>query len=94
MKPTTLTIVTYDISNDKRRTKLHKLLKGFGQWTQYSVFECFLTDKEWVKLRHKLDELCDASEDSVRIYRMCGKCRETVETIGGSKPDDPDVFLI
>lgn len=91
---TTLTIITYDLSDDKRRTKLHKLLKGYGQWTQYSVFECFLTDKEWVRLRHELDDLCDDTEDSVRIYRVCGTCRESVETIGGSKPVEPSVFLI
>ncbi|RMF77515.1 MAG: CRISPR-associated endonuclease Cas2 [Chloroflexi bacterium] len=94
MKTTTLTIITYDISNNKRRTKLHKLLKGYGQWTQYSVFECFLTDKDWVRLNHELHELCDASEDSVRIYRLCGNCRENVETIGGAKPQEPEVFLV
>jgi CRISPR-associated protein Cas2 len=94
MKATTLTIVTYDISDDKRRTKLHKLLQGFGQWTQYSLFECFLTDKEWVRLRHEIDQLCVDSEDSVRIYRLCLDCRDRVETIGGSKPTEPDAFVV
>ncbi len=32
-------IVTYDIHNDKLRTKFSKLLKKFGRRLQYSVFE-------------------------------------------------------
>ena len=31
-------VIAYDIPSDKRRTKVHKLLCGFGQWTQYSLF--------------------------------------------------------
>jgi len=27
-----------------RRTQIHKILKSYGQWMQYSVFECELTD--------------------------------------------------
>ncbi|RMD51077.1 MAG: CRISPR-associated endonuclease Cas2, partial [Candidatus Thermofonsia bacterium] len=46
-----LYLIAYDIPNDKRRTKLHKTLCGFGTWTQYSFFECFLNDKELVTLR-------------------------------------------
>lgn len=42
---TTCYVIAYDIPDDKRRTKVHKLLSGFGKWTQYSLFECFLTKK-------------------------------------------------
>ena len=47
---TTLYLIAYDISNDKRRTKIHKTLCGFGQCTQYSSFECFLNEKELITL--------------------------------------------
>lgn len=94
MKPNTLTIVAYDISNDKRRTRLHKLLSGYGHWTQYSLFECFLSDKDWVRLRHEIEQLCVPSEDSVRIYRFCVTCADRVETIGDPKPQEPVVFLV
>ncbi|MEX0269390.1 CRISPR-associated endonuclease Cas2, partial [Leptolyngbyaceae cyanobacterium UHCC 1019] len=36
-------VISYDISEDKRRTKIHKILKSYGQWMQFSVFECDLT---------------------------------------------------
>jgi CRISPR-associated protein Cas2 len=40
---TTCYVIAYDIPDDKRRTKVHKILLGYGKWTQYSLFECFLT---------------------------------------------------
>ncbi len=27
--------IAYDITDDKRRTKVHKILLGYGKWTQY-----------------------------------------------------------
>jgi CRISPR-associated endonuclease Cas2 len=40
-------LVIYDLPDsegaNKGRTRLHKLLSGYRKWTQYSVFECFLT---------------------------------------------------
>ena len=51
----TLYVIAYDIPSDRRRTKVHKTLCGFGQWTQYSLFECHLTDKELVALRGRDD---------------------------------------
>ena len=39
MSKTTFTIVAYDIPSDKRRTKIHKLLCGFGKSTQFSLNE-------------------------------------------------------
>lgn len=42
-----LYLISYDIAVDKRRTKIAKLLEGFGQRVQYSVFECDLTTKQY-----------------------------------------------
>ena len=91
---TTLAVIAYDISNNKRRTKLHKLLCGYGKWTQYSLFECYLTAKDWVRLRHDLDELKLADEDTVRIYPLCSRCIDKVETRGSPKPEEETVFLV
>ncbi|MEL7316925.1 MAG: CRISPR-associated endonuclease Cas2, partial [Cyanobacteria bacterium J06559_3] len=44
-------VITYDISEDKRRTKIHKILSSYGQWMQYIVFECNLTTTQNAKLR-------------------------------------------
>lgn len=47
-------VVTYDISEDKRRTQIHKILSSYGQWMQFSVFECRLSPTEYTKLRNRL----------------------------------------
>jgi CRISPR-associated protein Cas2 len=90
----TLYVVAYDIPSDRRRTKVHKTLCGFGKWTQYSLFECHLTDKELVALRGKLNKVLEPDEDSVRFYYLCGACVAKVETIGSQKPAEESVFIV
>ncbi len=53
---TTCYVIAYDIPNDKRRMKVHKILQGYSKWTQYSLSECFLTRKQLLLLRSKLTE--------------------------------------
>jgi len=64
------TIVSYDVVDDKRRTKVLKLLKGYGTHVQYSVFECYLNQQQFAKLGRELRALIDLSTDSVRCYRL------------------------
>ena len=91
---TTCYVIAYDIPDDKRRTKVHKILLGYGKWTQYSLFECFLTRKELVLLRSKLAEHLEVKEDSVRFYPLCANCVSKVETVGGPPPADTVLFLV
>jgi CRISPR-associated protein Cas2 len=89
-----LYLIAYDISNDRRRTKVHKLLCGFGEWTQYSLFECFLNEKQYILLRHRLDAILDKKEDNVRLYPLCANCQVKVETIGSALPEEATLFLL
>lgn len=93
-KDVTFYVVAYDIPNDRRRTKVHKILSGFGQWTQYSLFECHLTAKEMLILRQKLDQHLRAEEDSVRFYYICDGCLAKVDTVGGTKPQEESVYIV
>jgi CRISPR-associated protein Cas2 len=87
-------VIAYDIPDDKRRTKVHKLLLGYGKWTQYSLFECFLSRKDLILLRSKLAEHLVAKEDSVRFYPLCASCVSKVETVGGPPPADQVLFIV
>ena len=87
-------VIAYDIPDDKRRTKVHQILLGYGKWTQYSLFECFLTRKELVLLRSKLAKHLVAEQDSVRFYPLCANCVNRVEMVGGSPPSEAQVFLV
>jgi CRISPR-associated protein Cas2 len=93
-KITALYVVAYDIPSDKRRTKVHKLLSGFGQWTQYSLFELFLDDKQLVLLQSRLEKLLNPEKDSIRFYPLCEHCRKSVETVGSPPPDEPQLYIV
>ena len=92
--PTMLYVIAYDIPNDRRRTKVHKALCGFGEWTQYSLFECFLDARELVELRAKLLALLEPEEDSVRIYPLSADCRRAVETVGSEPPAPKTLYVV
>ena len=91
---TTLYVVAYDMSDDRRRTKVHKILSGFGEWTQYSVFECYLTPKEWILLQSRLEEHVKPAEDSVRFYPLCSRCAGRVKTVGSEPPQERKVYIV
>lgn len=63
-------VVTYDIKSDRKRQKIHQVLKNYGFRVQYSVFECELTQKQYSELRIKISKLLNQQEDSVRYYIM------------------------
>ena len=86
-------VITYDISEDKRRTKIHKVLKSYGQWMQFSVFECVLTATEYARLRNRLNKLIQPEEDSIRFYFLCECCQRKVERIGGELVRDDTIFF-
>jgi len=86
-------VISYDIQNDKRRTKIHKTLKNYGSWIQYSVFECDIDKTDYLRLRHQLEQLT-AEEDSLRFYLLCENCQRKIERIGGiTPPKNGAIFL-
>lgn len=93
-RTTTLYVIAYDIPDDRRRTKVHKVLSGYGHWTQYSLFECFLTEKQYIQLRQRLERHLSPGKDSVRFYPLCATCNARVETVGGPKPTEPELYVV
>lgn len=61
-------IVAYDTPSDSRRAKLARLLKGFGERRQFSVFECRLRPEHWALLKAKIEDLVDKDEDVLAVY--------------------------
>ena len=62
-------MVTYDIADSKRLRHVYRLLRGYGDWLQLSVFRCDLTDRERVILERRLDDLIHKDEDQVLFVR-------------------------
>lgn len=58
-------LVAYDIADDKRRARVAKVLLGFGDRVQYSVFCCALSPREKIQLQDKLRPCLHHREDQV-----------------------------
>lgn len=88
-------IISYDISNDKRRTKIMKALEDYGTRVQYSVFECHLQSKELERLKKRLTPLVNPKDwDSIRFYYLCINDVLRTEIIGkGQVTIDPDFYM-
>lgn len=79
--------VSYDITEDRRRTRVYKLMLAFGDRVQYSVFSCDLNARELVELRAAVEELVQHSEDQVLVVNLGpadGRGDSAVECIGRS----------
>jgi CRISPR-associated protein Cas2 len=91
-------LIIYDLPDNKpankRRNRLHKLLSGYGKWTQYSVFECFLTAVQFSKLQTQIEKLIKSDEDSIRIYVLdAGAVKRTI-TYGSEKPRQEGAIIL
>ncbi len=49
-------VVTYDIRDPKRLRRVYRLMLGYGEHVQYSVFRCDLTSRELLELKGRLGE--------------------------------------
>ncbi len=88
-------VISYDIEDDKRRTRIHRILKNFGQWVQYSLFECQLTRAQYLHLRHRLDNVIHKTKgDNLRFYFLCEDCQQKVERIGGTTPYQEGMIIV
>jgi len=94
MKAKRFYVIAYDISNNKRRTKVHNLLSGYCTWTQYSLFEGYLTEKQQIALEADLRRIIDEDEDSMRLYPMCAADVEKVITLGSEPPQEEREYII
>lgn len=67
-------IISYDISNDKRRRQVVKRLQKCAVRVQYSVFEGELSETSWRRLWKDLNELINPSTDGLMWLSICGNC--------------------
>ena len=58
-------LVCYDVSDDFRRARVLKTMKGFGDHLQYSVFECQLNAADLARCRHALAQVIHHRDDQV-----------------------------
>jgi CRISPR-associated protein Cas2 len=77
-----LTLVAYDISDNKRLARVAKICEDYGVRVQYSVFECRLEETEfeefWLELLDRIDE----REDRLVAYKIDARSAKQTLTAG------------
>lgn len=66
-------LVCYDIRCPKRWRKSYKLLEGYGERIQYSIFRCWLSQRMREKLRWQLEKIL-TKEDDLLFIRLSQQC--------------------
>lgn len=63
-------LIIYDISSDKRRNKVERLVRSIGVRIQYSSFYCCVPKRTLLEILTKLSQLIDKSTDSIVAVRL------------------------
>lgn len=63
-------LVCYDIRDARRLRRVHRLLKGYGEPWQFSVFFCHLKEIDRVRLERHLREIVKLDEDEVLLLSL------------------------
>lgn len=80
-------LITYDVNitsphGAKRLRNVARACLDYGKRVQNSVFECILTEAQFVNLKNQIDGIIDAEQDSVRFYILGKNWKRKVETLG------------
>jgi CRISPR-associated protein Cas2 len=80
-------LVAYDVDTvsekgQKRLRQVAKACKDYGQRVQNSVFECEVSEAQFVTLKSRLSSIMDMELDSIRIYFLSSKSHGRVISLG------------
>jgi len=88
-------VISYDITDDRRRNKVAKCLENYGTRVQYSVFEIICEKEKLWKILKELEKIINKTEDSIRVYYLCDSCLKKIEILGqGEVTKDLEVYII
>ena len=90
-----LILISYDIEDDNKRTRLAKKLRDFGPRVQKSVFEADINTKELHRLIEILSGIQLKNGDSIRLYRLCAECLTHIKIWGkGEVTQDREFYIV
>lgn len=82
-------LVAYDVSDPARLRQVFRVMNGYGDALQYSVFTCDLSEVEKWKLKAALLEIIHHDEDRILIVNLgpvTGRGAEVFEYLGRQQP--------
>jgi CRISPR-associated protein Cas2 len=80
-----LWLVAYDIRDPARGRRVHRVMRGFGDHTQFSVFRCILSDLQVARLKDRLVRVLKPTEDQVILVPLgspSGRAAKGIVTLG------------
>ncbi|MBW7944164.1 CRISPR-associated endonuclease Cas2 [Patescibacteria group bacterium] len=89
-------LVSYDISNDKTRTKLSKFLNKFGRKLQYSVYEIHNSPRILQNVLNEIESKYKKkfeAADSVVIWSICEGDKKKTIRYGCAQNEEKDVVV-
>ena len=90
-----MVIISYDISDDKKRNRFSKYIKKFGHRLQYSVYEIENSERILnnivTDLNNKFLKTFDQT-DSVYVFQLSQSCR--VQKFGYAKNEDETLLIV
>jgi len=87
-------LYAYDISDDRERRKVEKLLMGYGFRRQYSVFVCRLTRSNKARLTRELEQLALTTGFVLTVRIAHDSPVETIGTCTNPDLDSHHAFII
>ena len=88
-------LVSYDISDNKLRTKFAKYLTKFGHRLQYSVFQIDNSDRFIDIIAEEINDYFGkhfSDTDSVIVFKMTSSCE--IIRYGYAKHDEEEVLIV
>ena len=94
-----LILITYDVdttteAGKRRLRRVAKECVNYGQRVQNSVFECLITEAQFIGLKSTLNAIINDSSDSIRFYFLGNSWQRKIEIIGKNTSYDPTETLI
>jgi len=89
-------LISYDISNDKVRTKFAKFISRFGRRVQYSVFEIRNSRRILQNILNEVDlnyKKLFTGADSVVIFQICEADKNKIIRYGYAKNEEKAVVI-
>ena len=80
-------LVTYDVDTisekgQKRLRQVARICKNYGQRVQNSVFECEVTEAQYMILKEGLRVIIDEKLDSIRFYHLSKNKSHCIDVLG------------
>ncbi len=90
-----LHVLAFDLSSDRRRYRLTRLLEGYGLRVQESVFEAWLTDAQHAALLRKAEAILQTAQDRLVSYTLTLEESRHLRNLGCAQPTpNPDYHLL